>query len=67
VTVQRIDDEEMRQGLRAAGMPEAMAEAVLGMSTGLRDGFVAEQPRSVFSTTPTALEAWAREELVGVV
>ncbi|MEV8170594.1 NAD(P)H-binding protein [Microbacterium sp. NPDC077486] len=67
VTVQRIDDEEMRQGLRAAGMPEAMAEAVLGMSTGLRDGFVAEQPRSVLSTTPTTLEAWAREELVGVV
>lgn len=67
VTVQRIDDEEMRQGLRAAGMPEAMAEAVLGMSTGLRDGFVAEQPRSVLSATPTTLEAWAREELVGVV
>ncbi|MCZ0710920.1 NAD(P)H-binding protein [Microbacterium paraoxydans] len=67
VTVQRIDDEEMRQGLRAAGMPEAMAEAVLGMSTGLRDGFVAEQARSVLSTTPTTLEAWVREELVGVV
>lgn len=67
VAVQRIDDEEMRQGLRAAGMPDAMAEAVLGMSTGLRDGFVAEQPRSVLSTTPTTLEAWARGELVGVV
>ncbi|MFE7065937.1 NAD(P)H-binding protein [Microbacterium sp. NPDC057658] len=67
VTVQRIDDEEMRQGLRAAGMPEAMAEAVLGMSTGLRDDFTAEQPRSVLSTTPTTLEAWVREELVGVV
>lgn len=67
VTVQRIDDEEMRQGLRAAGMPEAMAEAVLGMSTGLRDDFTAEQKRSVLSTTPTTLEAWVREELVGVV
>lgn len=67
VTVQRIDDEEMRQGLRAAGMPEAMADAVLGMPTGLRDGFVAEQPRSVLSTTPTTLEAWVRQELVGVV
>lgn len=67
VTVQRIDDEEMRQGLRAAGMPEAMAGTVLGMSTGLRDDFTAEQPRSVLSTTPTTLEAWVREELVGVV
>lgn len=67
VTVQRIDDEEMRQGLHAAGMPEAMADAVLGMSTGLRDNFTAEQPRSVLSTTPTTLEAWVREELVGVV
>lgn len=67
VTVQRIDDEEMRQALRAARMPEAMVEAVLGMSTGLRDDFTAEQPRSVLSATPTTLEAWVREELVGLV
>lgn len=51
-----------------AGMPEAMADAVLGMSTGLRDGFVPEQERSIVTTTPTTLttlRAWVRDELVG--
>lgn len=67
VTAERIADDDLRRGLLAAGMPEAMAEAVLGMSTGLRDGFVPEQERSVVSTTPTTLRAWVREELVGVV
>lgn len=67
VVVERITDESMRQGLLAAGMPEAMADAVLGMSTGLRDGFVPEQERSVVTTTPTGLRGWVRDELVGVV
>ncbi|MFJ4223685.1 NAD(P)H-binding protein [Microbacterium sp. NPDC089695] len=60
----RISDDEMRQGLLTAGMPEAMADAVLGMSTGLREGFVPEQPRTVATTTPTGLRGWVREELV---
>ncbi|WP_091228988.1 NAD(P)H-binding protein [Microbacterium sp. 3J1] len=67
VTVERIADEEMRDGLLAVGMPEAMADAVLGMSTGLRDGFVPEQPRTVVTTTPTGLRAWVREELVAAL
>ena len=65
VVVERIADDEMRQGLLDAGMPEAMADAVLGMSTGLRDGFVPEQTRTVVTTTPTGLRGWVREELVG--
>ncbi|MFJ4998663.1 NAD(P)H-binding protein [Microbacterium sp. NPDC088619] len=64
VTVERIADDQMRQGLLAVRMPEAMADAVLGMSTGLRDGFVPEQERSVATTTPTGLRGWVREELV---
>lgn len=60
----RISDEEMRHGLLDAGMPEAMADAVLGMSTGMRDGFVPEQERTVATTTPTGLRAWVREELL---
>ncbi|MCK2025940.1 NAD(P)H-binding protein [Microbacterium sp. SSW1-47] len=67
VTVERIADDDLRQGLQAAGMPEAMAEAVLGMSTGLRDDFTPEQPRSLVTTTPTTLRSWVRDELVGVV
>lgn len=65
VIVERIADEDMRQQYIDAGMPAAMADAVLGMSTGLRDDFAPEQERSVVTTTPTTLRAWVREELVG--
>lgn len=65
VTVERIPDEEMRQQYVDAGMPVAMADAVLGMSTGLRDDFAPEQERSVVTTTPTTLRASVREEFAG--
>jgi len=65
VVVERISDAEMGRQYLDAGMPAAMADAVLGMSTGLRDGFMPEQERSVVTTTPTTLQAWVREELVG--
>ncbi|NJC23559.1 uncharacterized protein YbjT (DUF2867 family) [Arthrobacter pigmenti] len=64
VRVERIADEQMREQYLQAGMPSAMADAVLGMSAGLRDGFVPEQERSMVSTTPTPLRSWIREELV---
>lgn len=64
VVAERITDDEMLRVLRDAGMPEAMADAVLGMSTGMREGFVPEQERTVATTTPTGLRAWVREELV---
>ncbi|MDQ0727260.1 NAD(P)H-binding protein [Microbacterium sp. W4I20] len=67
VVVERVSDAAMLDGLRAAGMPEAMAHAVLGMSTGMREGFVPEQERTVATTTPTGLRGWVREEVVGVV
>jgi len=65
VVAERVSDEAMRLQYLDAGMPEAMADAVLGMSTGLRDGFEPEQARSVVTTTPTTLQAWVREELTG--
>ncbi len=61
--VERIADDVMRENLRAGGMDDTLVEAVMGMSTGLRDGFVPEQPRSVRTTTPTTLAAWAYDEL----
>lgn len=61
--VERVDDDALRADLRGAGMGEDLVEAVMGMSTGLRDGFVPEQPRTVQSTTPTTLAAWAYDEL----
>ena len=61
--VERIDDEEMRHLLLASGMTDGLVDAVLGMSTGLRDGFVPEQPRTIMTTTPTTLGAWAYANL----
>ena len=63
VSVTRIHDDEMRRQYLEAGMPAPLAEAMLGMSTGLRDGFVPEQQRSVTSTTPTSLRTWVHAEL----
>jgi len=65
VVAERVPVDEMRRQYLEVGMPEAMADAVLGMSTGLSDGFVPEQERSVVTTTPTTLRAWVRDELVG--
>ena len=61
--VERIPDDAMRDGMLGAGMPDTLVDALIGMSTGLRDGFVAEQPRTVLSTTPTTLASWAYDVL----
>ena len=63
VVVDRVADEDLYQQYLAVGMPTAMADAVLGMSTGLREDFVPEQQRSVLTTTPTTLRAWVRDQL----
>ncbi|WP_040156499.1 NAD(P)H-binding protein [Mobilicoccus massiliensis] len=63
VVVERIADDAMRERYLGAGMPPAMVDAVLGMSTGLRDDFTPEQQRSPDTTTSTTLRSWVREEL----
>lgn len=63
VRAERVADETVREQLRDVGMGEAQVECVVGMSTGLRDGFVPEQPRDAVSTTPTPLAAWAHAVL----
>ncbi|GAA1569691.1 NmrA/HSCARG family protein [Dactylosporangium maewongense] len=63
VTVEQISDDAMRELLRASGMTAGLTDAVIGMSTGLRDGFVPEQSRTVRTTTPTTLAAWAYDTL----
>ena len=60
---ERVDDEAMRGVLRRAGMSPGLVEAVIGMSVGLREGFVPEQPRTVQTTTPTTLASWAYDVL----
>ncbi|MGA4876671.1 NAD(P)H-binding protein [Streptomyces lydicamycinicus] len=63
IGVERITDDAMRTQLRQAGMTDEAVEAMLGMSTGLRENFVPEQPRTVRTTTPTTLAAWAYDHL----
>lgn len=63
VRAERITDEEMREMLASAGMGPGLVDAVMGMSTGLRDGFTPEQPRDVTTTTGTTLAGWAYDEL----
>ncbi|MER5727279.1 NAD(P)H-binding protein [Streptomyces sp. NPDC002138] len=63
IGVERVTDDAMRTLLRRAGMTEGLVEAVLGMSTGLREDFVPEQRRTAATTTPTTLAAWAYDHL----
>jgi NAD(P)H dehydrogenase (quinone) len=60
--VEAVADEDVRTGLLAAGLAPAAADQVVGMAAGLR-GFTPEQERSVLTTTPTTLAAWAAEHL----
>jgi uncharacterized protein YbjT (DUF2867 family) len=60
---EQIPDDQMRSGLRAAGLGDAQVDAILGMSTGLRDDFVPENERTILTTTPTTLASWAHEHL----
>lgn len=66
VEARRIPDEEMRDAYLAMGMSPSWTEAMLGMSIGLREGFVPEQPRTVATTTPTTLRSWIRDELAEI-
>jgi uncharacterized protein YbjT (DUF2867 family) len=59
VKAQRITDDEQRAALRDAGMAEVAVEGIVGMSTGKREGFTPEQPRTVLTTTSGSLAGWA--------
>lgn len=63
VRAERISDDAVRDGLRTAGLGEAHIEGIVGMAAGLREGFVAEDARTVLTTTPTPLAAWAHAQL----
>ena len=52
-------DAEQRAGMLRAGLTEAAADGIVAMTAGLRQGFVPEQERTAFTSTPTTLAAWA--------
>jgi len=63
ISVQVQSDEQARKELLAVGMSEATADGVVAMTSGLKDGFVPEQPRGTITTTPTTLGQWAYANL----
>ncbi|MDA3627127.1 NAD(P)H-binding protein [Saccharopolyspora sp. WRP15-2] len=63
VRAERISADEFRASLRAAGLSSGQVEGIVGMSTGQLDGFTPEDERSILTTTPTTLAAWAHAQL----
>ena len=63
VIAERVSDDAMRETLAGVGLGDKVIEAIMGMSTGLRDGFTPDQPRTPATTTPTTLNAWCYSEL----
>jgi uncharacterized protein YbjT (DUF2867 family) len=63
VRLEVTSDDDVRAALRAAGLGETAVEGIVGMTSGLRDGFTPEQPRGIVTTTPTTLAAWSYEVL----
>lgn len=57
-----ITDEDERKSLLDLGMPEGAANAFVEMSQGLRS-LEPQDPRTVVTTTPTTLGAWAYQNL----
>jgi uncharacterized protein YbjT (DUF2867 family) len=55
--------DEVRRGLRAAGLSERAAAGVVDMTTGPNAGRPPELPRTALSTTPSTLAGWAFTEL----
>ncbi|GHG53849.1 NmrA family NAD(P)-binding protein [Streptomyces griseocarneus] len=62
IRIDPVGDDEVRDALRAAGMPPSAVEGIVGMTAGSRD-LVPEQPRDLLTTTPTPLSGWAHARL----
>ncbi|GAA4606824.1 uncharacterized protein YbjT (DUF2867 family) [Actinoplanes octamycinicus] len=63
ITLTVLPDDTMAAALTETGMTEPAIAALLAMTSGLRDGFTPEQPRTPLTTTPTTLHAWATTNL----
>jgi hypothetical protein len=63
VRAETISQDTLRRSLRAAGFGDKQVEGIAGMSAVTREEFVAEDKRSILTTTPTTLGAWAFDHL----
>jgi uncharacterized protein YbjT (DUF2867 family) len=59
VRAETISQDTVRRLLRSAGLGDKQVEGIAGMSAVTRADFIAEDKRSVLTTTPTTLAAWA--------
>ena len=55
------DEDEVAAELRGFGLTERRIDGILGMARGIRSGFPLEDQRSMLTTTPTTLAAWAAD------
>ena len=63
VRAETIPQETLRSSLRSTGLGDKQVEAIAEMSAVTREDFVAEDERSILTTTPTTLAAWAHAHL----
>lgn len=59
VRAETITEETLRGSLRSAGLGDKQVDGMAGMSAVMRDDFAAEDQRTIVTTTPTTLAAWA--------
>ncbi len=63
VRAETISQDALRHSLRSAGLGDRQVEGIAGMSAVTRADFVADDKRSIVTTTPTTLPAWAYAHL----
>jgi uncharacterized protein YbjT (DUF2867 family) len=63
IQAETISEDAQRRTMRSAGFGEKQIDGMVGMSAVLRPDFVPENERSIITTTPTTLAAWAHARL----
>lgn len=63
IRAETISDDAQRRSLRSACLGEKQVEGMVGMAAVMRPDFVPENERSIITTTPTTLAAWAHAHL----
>jgi uncharacterized protein YbjT (DUF2867 family) len=63
IQAETISEDAQRRSMRSAGFGEKQIDGMIGMSAVLRPDFIPENERSIITTTPTTLAAWAHAHL----
>jgi uncharacterized protein YbjT (DUF2867 family) len=63
IRAETLSEDTHRNALRSAGLGDEQVEGIVGMSAVMRPDFVPEDKRTILTTTPTTLAAWAHAHL----